>query len=237
MSLTVLITGFGPFPGAPFNPTADLVRRLAHRQSASECRRIAHVFHVSYAAVAAELPKLIAQHRPDVVLMFGLAARTRFVRIETRAVNARSLLSPDADGAWPASRTIDRQGPQARAGRAPHRRLLGAARASRVPARLSGDAGRYLCNFAFWLALEAIPHGPAVVQFIHVPLVRTAPVPQPRSQRRLSLADLERAAEAMLGVLATAARNKRSRAPAAAIAPAPTAGAKAALRQAVIEPA
>ena len=26
MALTVLITGFGPFPGAPFNPTAALAK-------------------------------------------------------------------------------------------------------------------------------------------------------------------------------------------------------------------
>ncbi|HKN09806.1 MAG TPA: pyroglutamyl-peptidase I, partial [Pseudomonadota bacterium] len=31
MSLTVLITGFGPFPGAPFNPTEPLAQELARR--------------------------------------------------------------------------------------------------------------------------------------------------------------------------------------------------------------
>ena len=29
MALTILVTGFGPFPGAPFNPTGPLVERLA----------------------------------------------------------------------------------------------------------------------------------------------------------------------------------------------------------------
>ena len=29
MPLTVLLTGFGPFPGAPYNPTAALVHALA----------------------------------------------------------------------------------------------------------------------------------------------------------------------------------------------------------------
>ncbi len=27
--LRILLTGFGPFPGAPFNPTTPLVKRLA----------------------------------------------------------------------------------------------------------------------------------------------------------------------------------------------------------------
>jgi len=33
MSTTVLITGFGPFPGAPFNPTEPLALALACRET------------------------------------------------------------------------------------------------------------------------------------------------------------------------------------------------------------
>ena len=29
MAATILLTGFGPFPGAPFNPTGPLVTELA----------------------------------------------------------------------------------------------------------------------------------------------------------------------------------------------------------------
>ena len=62
MPLTVLITGFGPFPGAPFNPTTALPTRLAARRrpAFAEVKRIAHVFRTSYAAVAKELPALEA---------------------------------------------------------------------------------------------------------------------------------------------------------------------------------
>ena len=47
MRMTILITGFGPFPGAPYNPTAALVRALAQRRDPGGIRRVAHVFHVS----------------------------------------------------------------------------------------------------------------------------------------------------------------------------------------------
>jgi pyroglutamyl-peptidase len=215
MPVKVLITGFGPFPGAPFNPTEHLVRRLARRRSQHvQTERIAHVFHVSYAAVAAEVPELIARHRPHVILLFGLASRRRDVCIETQAINARSVLLPDAAGILPADRTIDPQGPGFRLGRAPHQRLLAVARASGVPARLSRDAGRYLCNFAFWHALEAaaISDKPPIVQFIHVPLVRAVPVPVSRRRRRwLTPADLERTGEAILSMLVAAARSTATR--------------------------
>ena len=32
MAITILITGFGPFPGAPFNPTEPLAQELARRR-------------------------------------------------------------------------------------------------------------------------------------------------------------------------------------------------------------
>src|SRR5438105_3028909 len=98
MMRTVLLTGFGPFPGAPYNPTGALVRALARSRcpAFAGVRRIAHVFPTSYAAVDRELPALLTREAPDVILMFGLATRTRQLRIETRARNAVSLRTPDA---------------------------------------------------------------------------------------------------------------------------------------------
>ena len=139
---TVLVTGFGPFPGAPYNPTGPLVTRLARlrRPGLAGVTVIGHVFATSYAAVDRELPWLIARHRPDVVLMFGLAARTRGLRIETRARNALALL-PDAGGGTLRRAKIAAGAPRALAMPAPTHHLLAAARTARVPARLSRDAG------------------------------------------------------------------------------------------------
>src|SRR3954468_2917835 len=129
--VTILITGFGRFPGAPFNPSGLLARAVARRRrpALADIRRVVHIFETSYAAVDRDLPKLIAQHKPDIVLMFGLAARTPHVRIETRARNARSTLFPDVTGYRPDERAIAPGKPDAR-GAASFARLLGAARAS-----------------------------------------------------------------------------------------------------------
>ena len=79
MAATILVTGFGPFPGAPFNPTGPLVERLARlrRLALANEKFVLHIFPTSYAAVDRDLPKLIARHRPDALLMFGLAPRAR----------------------------------------------------------------------------------------------------------------------------------------------------------------
>ena len=72
-----------------------------HAATIADVRRIAHVFQTSYAAVERELPALIRRVRPDVVLLFGVATRTNYLRIELRARNARSALLPDAGGDRP----------------------------------------------------------------------------------------------------------------------------------------
>jgi pyroglutamyl-peptidase len=195
--LRILITGFGPFPGAPYNPTPALVQRLLRlrRPAFAEIERIGHIFPVSYRAVDRELPVLLAQHRPDAVLSFGLAARTPYLRVETRARNAVTMLWPDAEQVTLRTASIapgaDAQpfGPHAA-------KLLRAARATGIDARSSRDAGRYLCNYLSWRAVEATAaaHGPLLSAFVHVPLV-------PRDSARgrgITAEQLVDAGEAML---------------------------------------
>ena len=182
--MRVLIAGFGPFPGAPINPSALLVRALARRRrpALAGVARTAHVFATAYAAIDRDLPKLFAA-KPDIVLMFGLAGRRRRLCIETRARNAVSVLFPDASGRRPQGGVIARGAPQSRQGNAPFARLLGAVRASAVAARLSRDAGRYLCNYAYWQALQRTRDGRPLIAFVHIPPVRLAPRPRPRRRR------------------------------------------------------
>jgi pyroglutamyl-peptidase len=207
----VLITGFGAFPGVRFNPTARLARQLAvmQRPGLVNVVRIAHVFQTSYAAVERALPALLAEVRPDVVLLFGVATRTPYLRVETRALNHRSALFADAGGRRPTTRAITPRAPIAVRGNAPHHRLAIAARRAGVPARLSHDAGSYLCNYVYWRTLELTGWNRPLVQFIHVPTVRR----EPRSVahgRSVTLDDLTRAGAKMLMELVAAARNRVS---------------------------
>jgi len=207
MTATILITGFGPFPGAAFNPTEPLAVELARRRhpAFANVRRVAHVFCVSYEAVDRDLPALIAREKPHAFVMFGLAGRTKHVRIETRARNVLTRLVPDADGQIPAAATIVPGAPVALSLRAPTHRLLMAARATGVPAALSHDAGSYLCNYLCWRAAEAgRSGGPRLIAFVHVPQVRRAQV---RSRwPALTLDDLTQAGEAIVRVALAAAR-------------------------------
>jgi pyroglutamyl-peptidase len=189
---TILLTGFGPFPGAPRNPTQALVHELARLKLAPGVRCLAHVFATSYQTVDRELPALIAREKPDALIMFGLAARARAIRIETRARNALNCRLPDAAGHVPASGMIAPGAPQTLRLRVPAARFAAAVRAAGIRAALSVDAGDYLCNYVSWRAAEA---GPGLVAFVHVP-----------TARNLSLAGLMKAGEAILWAALPAAR-------------------------------
>ncbi len=205
MAPTILITGFGPFPGAPFNPTGPLVSKLARKRLAGT-KIVTHIFETSYAAVDRDLPKLLKRHRPDAVLMFGLATRARIVRIETRAQNALAQL-PDAAGQTPRRAAIAAGRPAAAPMAVPSQRLLRAVRKAGVRARLSRDAGHYLCNYLCWHATEAATrkNGPHLAAFVHVPLVNEKPGKKGGTKtRKLTLDDLIRAGEAVLAEVAAA---------------------------------
>ena len=210
--MRVLLAGFGPFPGAPFNPSAALMQRLARRRrpALAGLSRHEHIFATSYAAVDRDLPKLFAD-KPDIVLVFGLAARRRHVCIETRARNLVSVLFPDASRYRPTDPVIALEGPRARYGRAPFPQLIGAMRAAKVPARTSRDAGRYLCNYVYWRALERADEAGPLVQFVHIPAISRKPRPRYRSRRLSkppppSLGKLTAAAERLLIALVAASR-------------------------------
>ena len=199
--LRILVTGFGAFPGAPHNPTQPLVTRLMQlrRPAFSDVEFSSHIFPVTYKAVDRELPQALAQHRPHALLMFGLAGRTSYLRIETRARNAVTMLWPDADQTRSRKGSISGDADAQRFG--PHTaKLLRAAASTGIDARASRDAGSYLCNYLSWRAIEAVHagNGPRLAAFIHIPPLARAGATRHKGFPRITLEELVDAGEAML---------------------------------------
>jgi pyroglutamyl-peptidase len=210
--LRILVTGFGPFPGAPYNPTQPLVARLTRlrRPAFSEVELSGHIFPVTYKAVDRELPELLARKRPQALLMFGLASRTAHVRIETRARNAVTMLWPDADHTRVRKGSIAGSADAMMFG-AHTAKLLRAADSTGIDARASRDAGSYLCNYLSWRAIESTcsDNGPALAAFVHVPLLpRGAESRRKGTASRITLEQLVDAGEAMLLEMVRLARRQ-----------------------------
>lgn len=182
--LPVAVTGFGPFPQMPDNPTEALVKALADRHGpALRARVLPTEWRIlpEVAEFAATVPVLI---------MFGVAGTARRIRYER--LSQPSAARVDADGRLPEA--------------APHRRrttrlnvplLAQAARREGFPVDVSGNAGSYLCNASYGAALSANPHA----LFVHVPpLQRRGP---------LSLAGLIAHAEWLMNTLTLAEGSPR----------------------------
>jgi pyroglutamyl-peptidase len=210
--MRVVIAGFGPFPGAPWNPTGRLAVALARRRRPALAGNeiTSHIFATAYEAIDRDLPKLLMR-KPDVILIFGLAARRRELCVETRAGNTRSILFSDASGCRPERAVIEVNQARSLIGNAPFARLLTALRRPGLPARLSRDAGAYLCNYAYWRALENIESERPLVQFVHIPAVATKPRRGRLKRSQPSLSRLVTAGENLLiALLAASRRSGRS---------------------------
>ena len=193
----LFLTGFGPFPGAPRNPTAEVVRRLA---TGGASRRlgmeiVAHVFTTTWAALDG-LPALLDEVRPDAVLHLGLKRRALAVAVEAWGRNRVLRAAVDAAGVAPGATMFDADGPPRLAATLPVRRMAAAIAALGLPVELSDDAGHYLCNGLLWrsLAIGRRPTG-----FLHLPptLDLTGP-----TRGRFTLPDLVAATEAAIGTFA-----------------------------------
>lgn len=174
---TFLITGFGPFPGVPVNPSETLARRVAGAGGWTRLgwarlgwRAEVRAFRTGYGIVNTAIDDLAATNpAPAFVVMLGVAARAKWMRVELRAKNRVSVTHRDATSARPASACLMPGAETTRLGRHPGPVLVEALRKAGVPARVSRDTGRYVCNAAYWRMLGAMPKASEVV-FIHIPL-------------------------------------------------------------------
>jgi pyroglutamyl-peptidase len=180
----ILITGFGPFPGAPSNPTMRIVRHLMRlkRAGLADVIRLGRVLPTEWGMLQG-FRQTLNQSQPDVVLMFGLAGRRRTVTPEARAINLAGRLRTDAAGRTPASRHLSQAGPSHRHGSIDPLRMVAEMKRAGIAADVSQNAGDYLCNALYWTALET--GVPAI--FVHIPRPRN--LKRPRGQQKRALSD------------------------------------------------
>jgi pyroglutamyl-peptidase len=164
----VLVTGFGPFPGIPYNASASLVRGLADAAPAPGLEIATVIIPVVWASAREAAREAAAQFAPHAILHFGVAKRAAGFEVEARAFN-RSGLKEDHAGIVRASRPLVRAGRPALSSTLPAAALVRALRKNGYPATVSRDAGRYLCNALFYWSLNDSEAKGRLVGFIHMP--------------------------------------------------------------------
>jgi pyrrolidone-carboxylate peptidase len=152
--MLVMVYGFGPYRQFENNITQQIVRKLP---SSPNLQKI--VFPVRFDKK--QFTDAVKKHRPDFVLGLGQSSRGRLLRIERRAVNKRR------DDKKQKLRPIVRGGPK---WLQTHLRQEKSALGRQ--AKLSSDAGDYVCNFSMYVILDYLRRhtgGIAQFGFVHIP--------------------------------------------------------------------
>lgn len=179
MRPTILLTGFGPFPGIGSNATAEFVPELA--RLARE-RFLGHdvvdaVLPVEWTRTPQRLAALLAQAQPALALHFGVAKKASRFQLELVGRNACSPRE-DAACALPPAAQVIAAGPDVLPSTLPVERILARLTLAGVPHCTSDDAGGYLCNTLLYHSLSAAAAHPAPFfsGFVHLPadLARSA---------------------------------------------------------------
>ena len=168
---TILITGFGPFPGVPHNVSAAIAVAVGNAISRRfpSTRVVATALPTEWEIAPERISDLICDLKPALALHFGVSGLAQGFVIETIARNETGRV--DAAGLLPASGFLEPFGPDEIPTQLPAGRIHARLKRLGLPARLSRDAGTYLCNAVFYrsvLTQRELGHG-GRSGFIHVP--------------------------------------------------------------------
>ena len=169
--MRILLTGFGPFPGVPRNPSQFVVERFPDRLGGQEIHRV--VLPTIYREAGTTIESLLVETRPDICLCLGVATDD-FLRLETVARNHGAAGIADESGAV-RSGPVAPAGPDTYSCTLPFAAVHRALKQRGIAAELSDDAGSYVCNYVFYSARHAIArHGLATAcGFLHIPPARS----------------------------------------------------------------
>lgn len=164
----ILATGFEPFGADGFNASQAAVGRLP--SELAEHRVTTAILPVSFQRSGPALLSLLEKHQPDILFCIGEAGGRNQITPEQWAANEDDARIADNDGAQPRSTAIDPGGAGRIASRLDPEAAVRSLRRAGYPARLSEDAGRFVCNHVAYLAYSQ----PVPALFIHVPALRPA---------------------------------------------------------------
>jgi len=172
MRPTILLTGFGAFPGVAANATAELVPALANaaRTRFPDFGIIDEILPVEWARAPELLQQLLARTSPHLALHFGVTRHASGFQIERVG---RNISEPrlDAAGAIPDLARLIADGPETLASTFPVERIIARLESSGIPCARSDSAGAYLCNAALYHSLNIAQTRDAttLTGFIHLP--------------------------------------------------------------------
>ncbi|KAJ8908898.1 hypothetical protein NDN08_005600 [Rhodosorus marinus] len=179
------LTGFGKFGSLKENPTENLIELIREELRVDRGEflpaRIAscHIWEVSAEYTDDALSKLHNNlskpvNRPIVFLHLGVDCGANNFRLEQKGVNEADFQYHDERGFSPRKQPIVRKNgttTHAIQTTLPTAKLASILREQSFDVQTSTDAGRFVCNWTYYLSLHHAKNSGALVLFLHVPSV------------------------------------------------------------------
>jgi len=169
---TIVLTGFGPFPGTAQNATAVLVPRLAAaaRTRFAEHDIVGEVLPTEWRTAPETLTRLLDGCRAVLALHFGVSNNADGFQVELIGRNVRRD-KKDAAGEPPPTACVVEEAPALLASTLPAEYIVARLSALGLPCRASINAGSYLCNALLYHSLNVARNlaQPFAAGFVHVP--------------------------------------------------------------------
>lgn len=168
----VLLTGFEPFGGDHFNPSGEIATRLDRTRLPTGATVRGLVLPVEGDRAFAIAAHAIRRLRPFLVVATGVSKRPG-ISVECQAANAAEFTIPDNGGRIIRDSRILNRGAKTITTGIDAAELAEALRSARMPADVSEDAGRFVCNWLYYrllhLTSRAGNHARRRVVFLHLP--------------------------------------------------------------------
>ncbi|MBQ9748109.1 MAG: pyroglutamyl-peptidase I [Clostridia bacterium] len=170
----ILITGFEPFGDDSRNPSGEAVRALTVSDE-YEVKKL--ILPVTWQTAFPKIREVWDAWHPDALLMVGLAAGAKTLRIERVGINLCGA-TKDNDGLYADGSSDSMAEAPVIPGAADgyfatynERAILDALTAAEIPAKYSYSAGAYICNYLLFSSLEKCRRegSDMKIGFIHLP--------------------------------------------------------------------
>ena len=165
----MLLTGFQSYGGRSINPAEEIVKALDGEVIEGELV-IGRTLPVDYDELRPRIEQLIKETEPRAVICLGLWPGEAMIRLERIASNIADFEIADNSGTI-INESIIPDGPTGLASTLPLKVIRDAILAAKIPVRISGTAGQFLCNAVMYQALNCCATIPAKPDcgFIHLP--------------------------------------------------------------------
>lgn len=172
--MKILLTGFEPFGDLKVNPSQAILERITDGHTLCNLHEINTVIlPVRFDSAGARIKKTIQEFKPDAILSLGLSEGSNSITLERKAMNLKQDVDVRNTKNINGPKLILLGRPISYKSTLPLERIFRSLKDRNIPVTMSDDAGKYICNYVFYLACHQIKllKNVGKAGFIHVPLM------------------------------------------------------------------